>query len=184
MKKYGSAAQLASDPWQMNGIIWDTNNHRVLLALTSYHMNQHDYCTYSVHQRVTLSLWDVLRQELPNLPSPFVKHPCITSALYKEMKVSAGQLSSLGAGPAAWLGLRSHVGSERERQREREREKRCHLRIGPHLSEQKRKQHAEKMRSLSIHLYLSFCQTSILKKTSWSTTISLHLGLLTFWLVS
>ena len=53
------------------------------------------------------------------LPSPFVKHPCIASALYKEMKVSAGQLSSLGAGPAAWLGLRSHVGSERERQRER-----------------------------------------------------------------
>lgn len=32
-------------------------------------MNQHDYCTYSVHQSVSLSLWDVLRQELPNLAS-------------------------------------------------------------------------------------------------------------------
>lgn len=100
--------------------IWDTNNHRVLLALTSYHMNQQ--CILIPYTKVSpFHLGMFSAKSFPILlPSPFVKHPCITSALYKEMKVSAGQLSSLGAGPAAWLGLRSHVGSERERERERE----------------------------------------------------------------
>ena len=151
--------------------IWDTNNHRVLLALTSYHMNQQ--CILIPYTKVSpFSLGDVLRQELPNLASfTFCKTSLYHLSSLQGDESQRWSVVLLGRRTCCLAGIEIPCG-QWTTETEREREKRCHLRVGPDLYEEKRKQHAEKMRSLSIHLYPSFCQTSILKKKTS-----------TFWLV-